>query len=425
MSKPSAETRMVSGGVIGGPGYVGLPKRMSDVDSGGTLSRGHVASHSRSTSTPLLSIVVPVFNESEHIAQTYRSLAEAVSGLKGVAEFVFVDDGSTDSTGDLLIELSSRDPRVYVIQLLQNAGQHQATLVGIDAADGDVVMTLDADMMPGRELMTRIMETFDHHPECQAISVARNIRSSFGFRSFASRAVTWVTNSVCSSRLQDPGSTFKAVRRPIADLARQHDVLAQFFPMFVASSTRHIIEIPGTVDQVDRPSRYKLSTLVMTLMLAMLNYSRGATILTWTLSIAAFVSGLSALVLVLVPIFMMLAGWQVALGSAVFGIVGIMAGSYGLIMTTIGYKLEAFIRNSRLRQIPMRRYVRHGEVVSPAPPSTGYVAHRSDTTAGTTPSASAPATAAEAASLLPSSHAGIKRTDMTGVSPSKTTGLHP
>jgi dolichol-phosphate mannosyltransferase len=97
------------------------------------------------SSTPLLSIVVPFFNEGELVASTVAALA------RPDAEFIFVDDGSTDGTGERLLEAASRWPNIRVIVHEHNQGANAALLTGLYAATGDSIIVLDADLSYGPE----------------------------------------------------------------------------------------------------------------------------------------------------------------------------------------------------------------------------------------------------------------------------------
>src|SRR5450631_2956659 len=97
------------------------------------------------SSMPSLSIVVPFFNEGEMVASTVAALA------RPDAEFIFVDDGSTDGTSERLFEAASRWPNIRVIVHEQNQGASGALLTGLYAATGDSIIVLDADLSYGPE----------------------------------------------------------------------------------------------------------------------------------------------------------------------------------------------------------------------------------------------------------------------------------
>jgi dolichol-phosphate mannosyltransferase len=97
------------------------------------------------STTPLLSIVVPFYNEGEMVDSTVAALA------RDDAEFIFVDDGSSDGTGERLLELARSSPNIRVIKHERNLGANAALLSGLYAATGESVIVLDADLSYGPE----------------------------------------------------------------------------------------------------------------------------------------------------------------------------------------------------------------------------------------------------------------------------------
>src|SRR5437867_10347974 len=95
----------------------------------------------------LLSVVVPCFNEAEGIEHSYRAIKDVLIALKGLShEIVFVDDGSGDATLAKLNDLMARDSAVRVQSLSRNFGHQIALAAGLDAAVGDAVVMMDADL---------------------------------------------------------------------------------------------------------------------------------------------------------------------------------------------------------------------------------------------------------------------------------------
>ncbi|HYZ40681.1 MAG TPA: glycosyltransferase, partial [Stellaceae bacterium] len=92
-----------------------------------------------------ISVVVPVYNEFGSLATLYSELTEILDGVATSAEIVFVDDGSTDGSPDMLDKLAQRDPRVQVLHLRRNYGQTAALMAGFRQSTGEVVIPMDGD----------------------------------------------------------------------------------------------------------------------------------------------------------------------------------------------------------------------------------------------------------------------------------------
>ncbi len=96
--------------------------------------------------TELVSIVIPVYNETANLRALWSRLKPVVNGLGRKCEVIFVDDGSQDDSLDILREFAAGDARVRVVELARNFGQHSALLAGFRICRGDIVVTLDADL---------------------------------------------------------------------------------------------------------------------------------------------------------------------------------------------------------------------------------------------------------------------------------------
>ena len=105
-----------------------------------------------------VSIIIPVFNEEENINLLYSEIKSAVDKTGYDYEIVFVDDGSTDRTAQLLSALQKKDKRVVVINFRRNFGQTAAMSAGFDYAKGNVIVTMDGDMQNDPNDIARLLE---------------------------------------------------------------------------------------------------------------------------------------------------------------------------------------------------------------------------------------------------------------------------
>ncbi len=107
---------------------------------------------------PLVSLVVPVFNEEDSIVPFVEATAEALHGELVDLEILFVNDGSTDQTLGQLIAISAREPRVRAISLSRNFGKDAPLTAGLDHAAGDVVVPIDVDLQDPPTMIPRFLE---------------------------------------------------------------------------------------------------------------------------------------------------------------------------------------------------------------------------------------------------------------------------
>jgi dolichol-phosphate mannosyltransferase len=116
-------------------------------------ARMHETSAPEAETRPTLSVIVPCFNEEAVIAQAHERLTRALASTALTFEIVYVDDGSTDRTALLLRDIQAIDPRTRVIRLSRNFGHQIAVTAGLDYAEGDAVIMIDADMQDPPELI--------------------------------------------------------------------------------------------------------------------------------------------------------------------------------------------------------------------------------------------------------------------------------
>jgi glycosyltransferase involved in cell wall biosynthesis len=106
---------------------------------------------------PTYSVVVPVFNEAESVAEFHRRLSQGGQSAGGSWEFIFVDDGSSDDSPDLLDGLARTDKRVRVIHFARNFGHQIAVTAGLDVAQGRAVIVIDADLQDPPEVIPELV----------------------------------------------------------------------------------------------------------------------------------------------------------------------------------------------------------------------------------------------------------------------------
>ena len=106
----------------------------------------------------LLSVVVPVFNEEENLTLLYERTSAVLQELQTEWELILVDDGSTDGSREVIRQLHGRDSRVKAIFLSRNFGHEIASTAGLDAAQGDAVILMDADLQDPPEVISQLVE---------------------------------------------------------------------------------------------------------------------------------------------------------------------------------------------------------------------------------------------------------------------------
>ncbi len=106
-------------------------------------------------------LVIPVFNEAGVVEQTYADVCEVIDNLPHKFTIYYVDDGSQDETVELLKSLAKKDKRIVVLELSRNFGHQAALTAGLDASQGDFVISLDADGQHPTEMIAQMIELFE------------------------------------------------------------------------------------------------------------------------------------------------------------------------------------------------------------------------------------------------------------------------
>ena len=191
-----------------------------------------------------LSIVIPVFNEEESIQHLKSALDEALVDFKKSWEVIFVDDGSRDSTDQVLESLASSDPEhTKVVILRRNFGQTTAIAAGIDHASGEVIVLSDADLQNDPAdiplLVAKLEEGYD-----VVSGWRKNRQDAFITRTLPSRIANGLISWVTGVHLHDYGCTLKAYRREVLTGFRLYGEMHRFIPVYASSIGAKIVEVP-------------------------------------------------------------------------------------------------------------------------------------------------------------------------------------
>jgi undecaprenyl-phosphate 4-deoxy-4-formamido-L-arabinose transferase len=209
----------------------------------------------------LVSIVVPVFNESANLPSLWSRLKPVLDGLDRSWETVFIDDGSRDDSLAILREIAAgEEGRVRVVELARNFGQHSAILAGFKQSRGDIVVTLDADLQNPPEEIPRLIAAIDEGND--VVGGWREERHDQAYRKYASRLHNRLTSIIVGVPMHDYGCMLRAYRRHIVDTVVDCDEKAAFVPALANSFAKRVAEIPvGHDDRASGTSKYNLFSL--------------------------------------------------------------------------------------------------------------------------------------------------------------------
>jgi dolichol-phosphate mannosyltransferase len=201
------------------------------------------------TATVAVSIVVPVRNEQDNLAPLIEEIAAALDG-RWAYEIVYVNDGSSDSTGEKLAELKKSYPQLRQIRHSASGGQSAAVRSGVRAARGAIVATLDGDGQNNPAFLPQLVGAVEAGAGRIGLAAGQRVgRKDTGFKKFQSRIANGVRSSILHDGTRDTGCGLKAFPREVFLAMPYFDGLHRFLPALVRREGYEI----AYVDVIDRP----------------------------------------------------------------------------------------------------------------------------------------------------------------------------
>jgi glycosyltransferase involved in cell wall biosynthesis len=189
-----------------------------------------------------LSLVVPLYNEEDNVLPLVHCLIETMEDNGYDFEVILVNDGSFDSTGKLLDEVSEKDKRLKIVHFRFNCGQTTALMAGFDFASGDVIVTLDGDLQNDPADIPMLLAELDKGYD--VCSGWRKNRKDAPVRVLFSRIANKIISFVSGIKLNDYGCTLKAYRKEILKDFRLYGEMHRFIPIYTSWCGARVSEIP-------------------------------------------------------------------------------------------------------------------------------------------------------------------------------------
>jgi glycosyltransferase involved in cell wall biosynthesis len=188
-----------------------------------------------------LSVVIPVLNEEGNLRPLYESLTTVLKKHSKNYELIFIDDGSTDRSLEILREIAKQDAKVSTIIFRTNLGKSLALAAGFREAQGDIIITMDADLQDDPEEIPRFLKA--HEDRNDLVCGWRKKRHDPLFKIFLSRIFNWVTRWVTGVQIHDFNCGFKSYRREILTQIKLHGDLHRYIPVLAVWRGYRIHEV--------------------------------------------------------------------------------------------------------------------------------------------------------------------------------------
>jgi glycosyltransferase involved in cell wall biosynthesis len=198
-----------------------------------------------------LSLIIPLFNEEGNIERLYKEIKVGLSNYKDDYEIIFINDGSTDKTLDILIVIASADKRVKVLNLSKNYGQSAAFQAGFDNCSNEIVVTMDGDLQNDPADILKLIEHLEK-TKSDAVIGWRRKRHDPSSKTIPSFIANKMISMFLNLRVHDTGCSFKAFRSDILKEVRLYGEMHRFIPYLINAKGFSISEI-----EVNHRRRFK------------------------------------------------------------------------------------------------------------------------------------------------------------------------
>jgi glycosyltransferase involved in cell wall biosynthesis len=281
----------------------------------------------------VISIVIPVFNNGEAmVRECHAAISGVLASVAEPAEIIFVDDGSRDGTLGALKAVQRGDPRVRILELTANFGQHAAFSAGFDAVRGDVVVTMDVDLQADPADIPRMIAPLRNGFDL--VSGVRMHRRDPFMRRFASDAVTRLVAAMTGVRLRDVGCPFNAFTADVAKSLSSFGELRRFLKPLAVRVARSVTEVE--VSHRARAAHHVRSSYSATRLLRLFMdffVNSISDMFAWVFVVSAACAAVGAAALIVAAVlwtvgaaegFVVLAAAAVTIGAAIIALVGLI-----------------------------------------------------------------------------------------------------
>ncbi len=190
----------------------------------------------------MISAIVPALNEEKSIGEFYKRLSEVLQKLDKSYEIIFVDDGSTDGTLQILKNLSSMDKNIHIFSFRKNQGKAEALTLGFQKAKGDIIVTLDADLQDRPEEIHKLLEKYKKGIE--VVCGWRKNRKDSLQKIISSKLFNKIMGVLWGVNLHDYNCGLKLYSSEAAKSLRLYGGMHRFIPLLVSEQGFIVDEVP-------------------------------------------------------------------------------------------------------------------------------------------------------------------------------------
>ncbi len=190
---------------------------------------------------PKLSIIIPVLNEADSLDALFGEIKTVAQTNNYDFEVVFVDDGSSDGSWDVISRLAKHEKHVRALRFRKNFGKAAALRAGIDQSVGEVIVTMDADLQDDPHELPKLIDRLGNEFDC--VSGWKKVRRDPIGKRLTSRLFNWLVGWLTGVRLHDHNCGFKIYRREIFDEVKLYGEMHRFIPVLAAARGYRVGEV--------------------------------------------------------------------------------------------------------------------------------------------------------------------------------------
>ncbi len=218
-------------------------------------------------------IIIPVYDEGEIVKQTHEHICSAVDDLPFDFNFLYVNDGSTDATSDILVGLADKDVRVHFLELSRNFGHQAALTAGLDSSRGDIVITMDGDGQHPPEMIPQLLDLVKQGYDIVQTQRVDDAQSS-SFKNWTSNGFYKLINLISGTHIIPGSADFRALTRRAVDAIKAMPEYHRFLRGMVAWIGFPMVIVPyQPAQRIGGKSKYSLGKMFRLAMDAIFSFS--------------------------------------------------------------------------------------------------------------------------------------------------------
>lgn len=196
------------------------------------------------TSMTSYSVVIPVYRSSQCLLELANRLDKVFGELNSDHEIIMVDDCSPDDSWNVVSELARTRPNYKGVQLLKNSGQTKATMAGIKAASGEIVITMDDDLQHDPQLIPLLMDELEKEGGYDCVFAHFPEKKHAGYRNIASKIISGINSQAFGSNAKIKVSSFRLMRGYMAQIVRQNQSVSASVGGLIIANAARIKSVP-------------------------------------------------------------------------------------------------------------------------------------------------------------------------------------